>query len=711
MTGLNLTLPGVGLVPGEETARNVYIYPSFELDDGAATFATNDYIYPSFETASGTVTIRTNLYKYTNAELGDTTGWTLRTGATISASTDQVMPGGTYSYKCVTPGSALDEGIQPISSNNAAQSGTTGIEMHSIWVFAPNGALLQAQLHERTTADGFVATRGVTNFTGTGAWQRISVSGSKATAANVMSIRVSTRVSNQAITFYVVNALAEALAILLDYFDGNTTDAGDFSYQFTGTTNASTSTMTAPGMAGVSAGTERAVFQSSQWAREGSKSLRIKAFSVAGGVNGAVVVGGVNTFGSLGFAAGDVVTVVAVCRLTEPQTGSINAQARAIRHVGPGSVVTYEQAPNTAGEHVVRLTVTIGNATTDQLRLSHGADATNADIWWDLLAIVKRPLTEVGVLGTNLANYPNAESGGTTGWVARLSATLNNVTSQFHSGARSISVATPGSVTNEGGVYLLNGSSGLTGDHRASIWVLAPNGALLNMEISERDPVNAGVGATTNITFTGTGAWQRISGVKSISSAANHIGVAVATRTSAQAITFYLDDVLVEAGSTLHDYYDGSTPPSGSTRYRWTGTTNASTSEKYQVSWDEYTGPPFSGDTVLTDFTFEWSSTPDASSSTMNYVTLPGITNGLQSEDWAYEGDYSLRVFDDEVETFSLDEPSTVVVVARGAGQELVVDGGAAIVSTGSDEVLRGFGGTDFTLGEGYWDLLTVVED
>src|SRR5690606_29906322 len=111
-----------------------------------------------------------------------------------------------------------------------------------------------------------------------------------------------------------------------------------------------------------------------------------------GGNNGATLLAGAgsNSFAGMGFSSGGTVTIVAMIYLDAVQTGTLQALARSIQHRNAGGLMTlgYAQGPNTPGWHEVRLTTTIADAATDQLRLTHGADSTNADVWWDLITIV-----------------------------------------------------------------------------------------------------------------------------------------------------------------------------------------------------------------------------------------------------------------------------------------------------------------------------------
>lgn len=180
----------------------------------------------------GVTKTRTNLFKYPNAETGTTTGWGGDATASRAISTAQ-KHSGTQSVAVTFAGASAGE----YTFQDAAyvvSSGIAGTEIISCWIWAPNGSGLTLQMDEHT-GSSLVAARASTAFTGTGAWQRVSVSGAKATASNVMRVIIKTNTA-QAITIYVDDTLNETGSRLLPYFDGNSNNA-----YWDGTQNASVS--------------------------------------------------------------------------------------------------------------------------------------------------------------------------------------------------------------------------------------------------------------------------------------------------------------------------------------------------------------------------------------------------------------------------------------------------------------------------------------
>lgn len=179
-----------------------------------------------------------------------------------------------------------------------------------------------------------------------------------------------------------------------------------------------------------------------------------------------------------------------------------------------------------------------------------------------------------GLCVKNFAMNPSMEAAGTTGWGPRLSASLSRVTTESHSGSASMSVTTPGAIVDEGLNMAVNGgsvSSGLTGVHTGSAWVKAPAGVALRIMIEEYTSGGSYVAGTMN-TFTGTGAWQRVSVTRTLVDATSRYVVNVRTN-AAVAATYYVDDVMITAGPTLYVYGDGRTPG-----WNWSGATDASAS-------------------------------------------------------------------------------------------------------------------------------------
>ena len=182
----------------------------------------NLFTNPSFEATSGTVEVRRNLVRYPNAELAANTGWLTRGGGTTLTTPTDDPHSGTRSYKVVTDGTGAYQGIVSAfvdASSNVASPGTTSTVTASFWVKAPLGAVLKCWFMEKGTVS---VDRAAFEFTGTGAWERISSSFTFADASNWLAIQLATNATWQAITFYVDDVMVEVASTLGTYFDGTT---------------------------------------------------------------------------------------------------------------------------------------------------------------------------------------------------------------------------------------------------------------------------------------------------------------------------------------------------------------------------------------------------------------------------------------------------------------------------------------------------------
>jgi hypothetical protein len=204
----------------------------------AADLVTGLRLVPAVRTST---LIATNLGRYPGAEDATTNGWAASTGTTITSSTEQAHSG-TRSYKVVTTSGAAGRGIEQTTNATyrPASSGTTTPETVSMWVYGSAGTALVLGL-EQYNGLTFVRSAGTVNFTATGGWQRVSITGTKTVAADYLRAYVRTQ-ANVAVTFYVDDALNEVSSTASPYFDGSTAQTSEYVYAWTGTANASTST-------------------------------------------------------------------------------------------------------------------------------------------------------------------------------------------------------------------------------------------------------------------------------------------------------------------------------------------------------------------------------------------------------------------------------------------------------------------------------------
>lgn len=186
------------------------------------------------------------------------------------------------------------------------------------------------------------------------------------------------------------NVLLEKSAVALSFFSGSSPSAGDFSYAWTGTADASTSIQTAPGVAGATTLSAASV-QSSDWTSSGTKSVRTIPTSAA--ITSVTYPAG-STGMTLGMVAGKTYTAIVNCRLTAPLAGVLYSQSRSLvmqrMDGGTFKFDVSQPAPNVAGVTGLRLTFSLPTGTTAAFfYLCNGASAGNGDVWWDDLCIVE----------------------------------------------------------------------------------------------------------------------------------------------------------------------------------------------------------------------------------------------------------------------------------------------------------------------------------
>jgi hypothetical protein len=174
-------------------------------------------------------------------------------------------------------------------------------------------------------------------------------------------------------------AMVEESPVLRAYQDGTVAAPGDYTYGWAGAANSSASQQKAPPVGGGYTGASAIVHQSSEWAADGSKSMRIVPSAASK-----------DSFSSIPFTlvTGKTYTITAVCRLEGPQTGTPDTRARKIIAFHSGTSHSSSAASNAAGSTTLSVTFTVVDAAVYQsLRLYNGADYGNGDVWYDSLLI------------------------------------------------------------------------------------------------------------------------------------------------------------------------------------------------------------------------------------------------------------------------------------------------------------------------------------
>lgn len=179
------------------------------------------------------------------------------------------------------------------------------------------------------------------------------------------------------------------------YFDGSTPALSDFTYNWSGTVNSSTSQQKGvglPSMLGSLPGGDGIAvsFQSTEWSASGTKSMRI--YPAGKGQSTYAYLNSTDIPATL--VRGRTYTLMAKLRLSAPQTGMLHAHARKIGF--NGGVVGQEQysaqAPNVAGVHDMRVTFSVPLSSTYKLLMFLNGSANEA-AWYDDIMLVEGTYT------------------------------------------------------------------------------------------------------------------------------------------------------------------------------------------------------------------------------------------------------------------------------------------------------------------------------
>lgn len=362
---------------------------------------TNLSTNPSFETASGTVTVRTNLALDPSATA--TTNWSPIGSATNTRAVDTTIKHeGAGSVKTtVTSAAAL--GIRCAVSNPGYATDDT--IRWSVWVY-PSATMSIQPYWERATPTYVGASGGAAVSCPANTWTQLTGSvtftAAQADATGGYGFGFFSAAAwavND--VFYADEIIVERnVAALNPFFTGATAAAGDFTYAWTGTADASTSVQQAPGFAAPSGQQYSSTIQSTAWAASGTKSMRNVPRTTAS----ATWPGGSGM--AYGMQIGKTYTISAKVRLAGAQTGTPSTYARRISiHKQAGAFVTWSpQAANAAGVYDLSVTFTVpSDATSIYPVLYNGSDST--DIWWDNL-LVEEAGTAKGYFDGSSTNAP-----------------------------------------------------------------------------------------------------------------------------------------------------------------------------------------------------------------------------------------------------------------------------------------------------------------
>lgn len=196
----------------------------------------NEITNPGLEASSAGEVLRTNYLTNPSFEAA-LTGWSASTGMTQARSIIEAHLGGA-SLSCTS----TTTNAYVLSPAVSATAGATYTA--SAWVKGASGAKVQIGIYEYNSGGTQIGYSSSDDVILTGSWQRISISRNLTTSASTVKVAVvDTNPVNAGQVFYADDILLEKTAFVDDYFDGETPDADGRSYAWTGTANASTSTV------------------------------------------------------------------------------------------------------------------------------------------------------------------------------------------------------------------------------------------------------------------------------------------------------------------------------------------------------------------------------------------------------------------------------------------------------------------------------------
>lgn len=321
----------------------------------------------------------------------------------------------------------------------------------------------------------------------------------------------------------------------------------------------------------------------------------------------------------------------------------------------------------------------------------------------------------------NLCPNPNFETSAAT-WTL-LGSTITRDTVTKYAGAASLKVVTTGAATGQGTYSDASNLGYDTGlKFSVSAYVNAPAGATMEIVAA-----STGAGASNvTATFTGTGAWQLVKAEGATTGANASQYMVIRTRSTAQAITFYVDNALVQFGTVVGSYFDGSSTGTDGVYYSWYGTANLSSSYEAAPQPD-WTG----GWYCAAAQSSAWSSSGSKSlrltsplsqfgtalaaqsSSTFSVYLEPGKTYTIGATRYlpapltgtlgTYAGAIAVTNWDTTAEYISTALPNTAGTASVTYKVTIPPDWVYGIIHLG-------YGGTVYGAGDVYWDDMFIVE-
>ena len=346
------------------------------------------------EAAGSTITLRTNYAKDPSA--ANSVGYFSSVGGAPASSTnsiasDQNHDGGT-SYKRAITGTGQLAGIAYIDSNSLQLNAGETLSW-SFWTYSTKAGTLTPYAEGYKVSDSTYAGFGGGSSVAIPAntWTKVTGKGTAPVDTYINRVGAYNLPVVNGDTAWFDEFLVEKTGAIGSYFDGSTATSGDFSYNWSGTTDASINYQRGAGI--TSASTNRvSAIQSSDWSSAGSKSVRLIPNSTSSPDSyfelNNLIAGGVSSL-----KPNTTYTIQAKLRLPQALTGTLTGgtQQLSVFVYLNGSSRGAWVAPNTPGEYVLGSTFTTPSAFTgyNSIRLYHGGLIGSGNVWWDDALLVE----------------------------------------------------------------------------------------------------------------------------------------------------------------------------------------------------------------------------------------------------------------------------------------------------------------------------------
>ncbi len=557
--------------------------------DGSTTDALGwDYAWSgtandSISTAAcAATTVRTNLITNPGFETG-TTGWSINSPTTATrVNTGVGIITGSYALEATiaaTSNWGLDYLVTTVASTQYIMSAyitlisgdTTGLTM------------------EASDGSGGRGSKSIASLLVTNTPVRVDLSWTSSTTPfpTRFNIRRSSAGSSAAVV-RVDAVMVEQGTTLGDYFDGSFNPAGDFSYAWTGTANASTSIQRGAAVAGWSAFTPANITQVTSQKYVGSSSLLVAATGINAGATWTVsTVAASTTYTFSAYVKGEVGKSIYLELLEQDSGGT---------EIGRNTGLNISM---TGAWQQLSVSRTFTTGVRAQVRVRNSTVSAVHTFYVDAAMLEASPIVQdyfdgsVVSADADLTNSWSGTAHASTSLMRGATVTgyssyaASQIQSQrwASSGSKSIRVIPTQSWADSTALYPLSTVIGTTYTVQAKIRLAAPQTGTLSGWARRITVLNGGLGQASlaqSVQATNAAGVTQLS-VTFTATKTSH-DILLGNGASAGNGDVWWDDLLLVEGTYTGDYFDGNSTDTNDYIYSWTGTPNASTSNKNYVS-------------------------------------------------------------------------------------------------------------------------------